>query len=251
MGASSAATRLPVFLTAEWRHLALVNYRIDPGLLQPFVPAGTELDFWQGDCLVSLVAFRFLNTRVCGWQMPFHRDFEEANLRFYVRRRAGDGWRRGVVFLKELVPRRMVAWIARGVYGENYHTATMRHRLDFDAGRPGGLAAAEYAWRYRGRPYRLAMTLAGGPAPIPAGSIEEFITEHYWGYTRLGPDRTSEYEVVHPRWNFWSAAETMVEGDWGVLYGEEFATTLAQRPVSVFLADGSDVEVRRGAHLTA
>jgi uncharacterized protein YqjF (DUF2071 family) len=86
------------FLTAEWRDLAMLNYEIDAAVLRPFVPAGTELDAWGGRTFVSVVGFRFLGTRVRGVPVPGHRDFEELNLRFYVRRVADDGPRRGVVF---------------------------------------------------------------------------------------------------------------------------------------------------------
>ena len=98
------------FLTAEWRKLAVVNYMVEPEILQPFVPAGTELDFWQERCYVSLIGFRFENTKVLGMKIPWHVNFEEVNLRFYVRRKATDGWRRGVVFIKEIVPKAAITW---------------------------------------------------------------------------------------------------------------------------------------------
>ncbi|MDE0204502.1 MAG: DUF2071 domain-containing protein, partial [Candidatus Tectomicrobia bacterium] len=99
-----------VFLSANWRHLVMVNYEVDPNLLRSWLPAGVELDTWQGRTLASVVGFEFLATRVLGVQVPGHQDFHEVNLRFYVRRRVGGGWRRGVVFVKELVPRRAIAW---------------------------------------------------------------------------------------------------------------------------------------------
>ncbi len=39
---------LPAFLKAEWRHLAMLNYAVDPALLAPHLPAGCELDFFGG-----------------------------------------------------------------------------------------------------------------------------------------------------------------------------------------------------------
>ena len=99
------------FLTARWVDLAMVNYEVDPALVRALVPAGTELDLWSGRCLVSVVGFQFLETRVLGLALPFHRNFEEVNLRFYVRRTVGDEARRGVVFVKEIVPRRAIAWM--------------------------------------------------------------------------------------------------------------------------------------------
>src|SRR5918996_5117390 len=122
------------FLTAEWRDLVMLNYEVDPQVLARRVPPGTELDIWQGRALVSVVGFRFLRTRVLGLPIPFHRDFEEVNLRFYVRRQAEDGWRRGVVFIKEIAPRWAIATVARVVYNENYAARPMRHRIELDNG---------------------------------------------------------------------------------------------------------------------
>ncbi len=51
--------RSKVFLTAEWRYLAMFNYEVPPELLAPLVPRGTELDSWQGKVYVSLVGFLF------------------------------------------------------------------------------------------------------------------------------------------------------------------------------------------------
>jgi len=98
------------FLTADWRYPALLNYESDPALLQPMVPAGMELDTWNGKTFVSMVGFSFLNTRVLGLAIPLHGNCEEINLHFYMRHKAEDGWRRGVVFIKEIVPRAAIAW---------------------------------------------------------------------------------------------------------------------------------------------
>src|SRR5262245_30634025 len=121
-----------VFLTAEWRYLAMINYQVDPSILQASVPAGTELDQWRGRTFVSLVGFLFLKTRVLGLRIPFHENFEEINLRFYVRRRGAEGWRRGVVFIREIVPRQAIATAARIFYNENYAARRMSHRIEMD-----------------------------------------------------------------------------------------------------------------------
>ncbi len=142
------------FLTAQWRNLVVVNYEIDSDILAPHVPWGTELDLWQGRALISLVGFEFRDTRVCGYAIPFHRNFEEVNLRFYIRRRVNDGWRRGVCFLRELVPRRAVSWVARSLYGENYATVPMGHAIECAS---GGAFEASYCWRWSGRECRLVM----------------------------------------------------------------------------------------------
>ena len=132
------------FLTADWRHLVMLNFRVDPALLRPYVPAGTELDFYNTDALVSIIGFRFLDTRVRGFAIPFHRDFEEVNLRMYVRREHGGELRHGVTFIRELVPRHTIAAVARAVYNEPYVHVPMSSDVTIEAGR---LRSAAYRWR--------------------------------------------------------------------------------------------------------
>ncbi|MDQ6656516.1 MAG: DUF2071 domain-containing protein [Verrucomicrobiota bacterium] len=228
------------FLTAEWRHLAMLNFAADPALLQSLVPPGTELDFHRGETFLSVIGFLFLDTRVLRAPIPFHRNFEEVNLRFYVRRRAADGWRRGVAFIRELVPRQAIAFVARAFYGEPYLAVPMRHSVERNA---GGISV-EYRWRRAGQWERLAMTAAGEPEETASGSHEEFITEHYWGYTARG-ERSSEYGVEHPRWRCWRAQTWKFEADVASLYGTQFAAPLAAAPASAFIAEGSRVTVRR------
>jgi uncharacterized protein YqjF (DUF2071 family) len=229
------------FLTAQWRYLAMRNYTIDPAVLQPLVPPGTELDFFQGETYASVVGFRFLRTTVFGLGFPFHRDFEEVNLRFYVRRRTPEGWRRGVAFVREMVPRRTVAFIARTLYGEPYAALPMSHRIEQADGR----LHVEYSWRRDGKWESLGVLARGEPQPLVPGSHEEFIAEHYWGYTarRAG---TSEYQVEHPPWRIWSGTESYLHADVLALYGELFIEALSAKPVSAFIAEGSRVTVKHG-----
>lgn len=238
----------PRFLDAEWRDLAMLNYQVDPAILRAQVPAGCELDAWSGRTFVSVVGFRFLRTRLLGLGVPYHRDFEEVNLRFYVRRKADGGWRRGVVFIKELVPRPAIAWVARRVYGENYVALPMRHALE----RNGDLGSTRlvYQWRRDGGWEGLSVGYSGTSA-IPAGGSEEaFITEHYWGYSRQRDGSTVEYQVEHPRWAVWRASESTLTCDPSSLYGPGFAAPLAGPPSTAFVAEGSAVVVRRGRRLT-
>jgi uncharacterized protein len=235
-----------VFLTAEWRHLAMLNYEIAPAVLAPFVPAGTTLDSWQGKTYVSIVAFLFLHTRVRGAPIPFHQNFEEVNLRFYVRRLGPEGWRRGVVFIKELVPRPAIAMIARLFYNENYLAVPMRHYLEKG---DHGPASVSYFWRYRGQENSVKLTVAGPAQPLVDASAQEFITEHYWGYARQRDGSTMEYRVDHPRWNVWDAKRMEFHCQVADLYGDAFAPFLTGPPASVFLADGSAVKVYGGVNL--
>jgi uncharacterized protein len=238
-----------IFLSAEWRHLAMLNFEVDPGVLRPFTPAGTEVDDWQGRTFVSVVGFMFLNTRVFGIPIPFHRNFEEVNLRLYVRRKASDGWRRGVVFVKEIVPRAAIALTARVVYGENYVAAPMSHHIKDNDGSAVTPRAVSYAWWFRGRENRIELTIEGEACEAAQGSDAEFITEHYWGYARRRDGRTTEYRVEHPRWRIARASAARLDCDVAGLYGNQFFEFLKVQPASAFLADGSDVTVFRGTTL--
>jgi uncharacterized protein YqjF (DUF2071 family) len=243
---TGAAPRRP-FLTARWEHLVLLNYPCPAALLAPLVPAGTTLDPWHRDTLVSLVGFRFEETRLAGWPIPGHRSFDEVNLRFYVRRVAETGAvRRAVVFVRELVPRVAIATVARWVYNEPYLAVPMVSTIALDA-QTGG--SVEYAWRYAGQRYAIGGTASGPAQPLVAGSEAEFITEHYWGYTRQRDGGTLEYEVVHPPWLVWRAASARFEGDAGLLYGPDFARILAAPPQSAFVAVGSPIAVHKGRRL--
>ena len=236
------------FLTAEWRHLALLNYEVDAAILAGRVPTGCELDSWNGHTFISVVGFQFLQTRVRGIPIPFHRNFDEVNLRFYVRRKADGLWRRGVVFVKEIVPRRAIALVARRVYGENYVALPMRHFVD--RGADGGAATLAYEWRRHGRWEGLSMTLSGLPFTPPDDSEETFITEHYWGYSRQFNLTTIEYQVEHPRWRVFSGSAAGLACDVGSLYGPEFVSALSESPSSAFAAEGSAIVVRTGRRLT-
>jgi uncharacterized protein YqjF (DUF2071 family) len=239
-----------VFLTAKWHQLAMLNYEIDPKVLQPLVPAGTELDDWRGRMFASVVGFLFSDTRVLGMSVPYHRNFEEVNLRFYVRRKSTDGWRRAVVFIKEIVPRPAIAWMARALYGENYVALPMRHNIGFENTNSARSRSVSYSWWFRGVENQMKVTVAGDPKEVVEGSTEEFITEHYWGYARQRNGCTTEYYVKHPRWRVLEAQAARLDCDVAGLYGDQFVEFL-QSPASAFLADGSEVTVFKGAPLSS
>ena len=229
----------------------MLNFEIDPLVLQPYVPKGCVLDTWQDRCFVSMVGFLFLKTRVLGVPIPFHRDFEEVNLRFYVRREEAGELRRGVVFIKEIVPKKAIAFVARTLYGEKYVAMPMRHQIE-PADQPRSI---HYGWRRSGSkqgPWEgLTVSIEGEPVLPPDESEETFITEHYWGYSSLKSGGTVEYQVEHPQWRVWRATEASLELDTAALYGATFAGALAAEPSSVFVAEGSPVVVRSGRRLPA
>lgn len=236
-----------IFLTAEWRHLVVLNYAVEPELLQPYVPPGLDLDYWNGATYISLVAFFFRRTRLCGLSIPFHRNFPEVNLRFYVNRPMPNGDRRGVVFLREVAPRRAVAYVARKFYGEKYLALPMCGSVEPDQRFKDMARRARFEWRLGKHEYAIEAASNALPRYPDPGSLDEFIVEHYWAYSAgVHGNECIEYEVEHAPWRIRSAETAIFNGEAAALYGREFARALARRPDSAFLADGSAVSVRRG-----
>lgn len=220
-------------MSAEWRHLALLNYEIEPSVLEPLIPFGCELDFRDGRTFVSLVAFMFYNTKMFGVLPALgYRDFEEVNLRFYVTRKTDGEVRRGVVFVKEVVPKRLLAFTARVFYGENYVRMPMSHEID--EGR---------AYTYRWGKNAMVVKTENVLFEASENGLERWISEHYWGYTRLSLRHSYEYEVRHPKWKLFPVKDSTVDVDVEGVYGPRFKSALSRRPASVFLADGSPVTV--------
>jgi uncharacterized protein YqjF (DUF2071 family) len=221
----------------------MLNYAVDPSVLQRFVPSGTELDTFEGRTYMSLIGFQFNRTRVLGFAIPFHQNFEEVNVRFYVRR----GTKRAAVFISELVPKRAIAAVARWVFNEKYQRVPMSHRIE--TRRDGDVAKAEYAWRSKQEHCTLSIETER-PSFLPEeGSASQFITEHYWGYAAQPDGGTLEYEVQHPQWSVWKAKQACFTGNASAIYGAEIATILKRTPDSAFLAKGSAVTVFKGKRI--
>lgn len=227
------------FLKAEWRKLILVNYIVPEELLKKYIPKGTELDLWQGKCYVSLVGFLFRNTKVLGFKIPGHINFEEVNLRFYVKRTVNGEVRRGVVFVREIVPKAAITFIANTVYREHYVTRKMDHRIESE----DSTLKVSYSWIEDKETQHFEVLAANQMVRFSEGSEEEFITEHYWGYAKYGEENTNEYEVTHPQWKVYPVKEHSVNISFVKAYGEEFSILDNLTPSSVFLAEGSNITV--------
>jgi len=230
-----------VFLTAEWRKLALAQYAVDKEILSKYLPPHTILDDWQGKYYVSLVGFMFVDVKLRGFNIPFHTNFEEVNLRFYVKFKDGGIWKRGVVFIKEFVPKPAITFVANALYKENYQTLAMKHLW---VEQKDQLEIA-YSWKNRNW-NSFAVTATSKAEDILAGSEEEFITEHYWGYTKIAENKTSEYGVEHPRWQAYPIKDYKINVDFGINYGDDFAFLNNATPDSVILAEGSEIRVLKG-----
>lgn len=227
------------FLTAEWKNLIMANYVVDPEVLKPYLPAHTMLDEFNGKTYVSLVGFMFANTRLLGYKFPWHVNFEEVNLRFYVKHLDNGIWKRGVVFIREIVPRHAIRIIANLVYREKYSSMPMKN---FFSGNAKEMEVG-YHWKFQGDWNRLEATTSNKAIPIQPGSEEEFIAEHYWGYSRNTEHVTYKYEVQHPRWNIYPVKKYLIDCDFEKLYGSSFAFLQGLIPSSVFMAEGSAISV--------
>ncbi|WET01124.1 DUF2071 domain-containing protein [Flavobacterium sp. YJ01] len=228
------------FLKAEWKNLALFNYEVDAKILEKYLPAGTEIDIWNNKCYVSLVGFMFKNTKVLGLKVPFHVNFEEVNLRFYVKRFENGEWKRGVVFIKEIVPKKAITFIANTLYQEHYETQKMRHEIIENINTNTFI----YQWKNCKEWNTIEIETKRNLSKIEIDSEAEFITEHYFGYTKIDEEKTFEYEVTHPRWKQFEVLNHRIDIDFEKNYGSDFGFLQTQKPTSVFLAEGSKITVK-------
>ncbi len=227
------------FLKAVWKDLIMANYIIDPAILQKYLPYKTEIDTFNGNTYVSLVGFLFNETSMLGLRIPFHINFEEVNLRFYVRYNDNGKWKRGVVFIKEIVPRVAISFIANTVYHEHYCTMPMKH-LPTETN--DGLSF-KYQWKSKNKWNSLEAITGKIALPILENSEAHFITEHYWGYSKYNHEKTFEYEVQHDPWKVYPIKEYSIDCDFASVYGNDFAFLVDSIPNSVFVAQGSAVAV--------
>lgn len=227
------------FLTAEWNDLVLINYEINPEILENYVPKGTELDLWNGKCYISLIGFMFENVKVLGIKVPFHVNFEEVNLRFYVKRFENGIWKRGVVFVKEIVPKKAITFVANTLYNEHYQTMKMNHsRAENETSK-----YFQYEWFKDAKWNSISMKTKKNPIPIEENSEAEFITEHYFGYTNYNKEKSIEYAVSHPRWEQLQVIESKIDVDFERIYGKDFKFLKKLKPTSEFHAIGSKITI--------
>ena len=227
------------FMHAEWNDLLFINYEINPEFLEKYVPKGTELDLWNGKCHISLIGFMFENVKVLGIKIPFHVNFEEVNLRFYVKRFEAGVWKRGVVFVKEIVPKHAITIVANTLYNEQYQTLPMRHERTYDT----DLQLFKYEWKKNNVWNSISVKTGKELIPIEENSEAEFISEHYYGYTVSARKKTVEYEVTHPKWDQYQVIDYEVKVDFEMVYGKEFAFLQNSKPASCFVAKGSKITI--------
>lgn len=232
---------MKTFLSAEWRKLAIVNYEIDTGILSKYLPYKTEIDLWNNTCYVSLVGFMFVNTKVKGVKIPFHVNFEEVNLRFYVKYKSGNEWKRGVVFIKEIVPKSVLSIVANTIYKEHYEALSMEHSWKMNRDK------IEVIYKWKKENWNSIEVIAENKlTDLKKGSEVDFISEHYWGYTKISESATLEYGVEHPKWQFYKVKDYSINVNFEETYSSQFGFLDNAKPKSVFLAEGSEIIVRNG-----
>ncbi len=228
------------FLTARWANLIMANYEVSPSLLLPYIPNGTALDYYKGKTYVSLVGFRFINTKIFRIPIPRLGNFEEINLRFYVTRKEGNAVKRGVVFINETVPYKPIAWLANKLYKEHYITIPTRHSWKIGA----DSKSVAYEWKMNNSWNCLKVNAGMQKQTMQEGSIEEFIFEHYYGYTKVSHLVTEEYQVAHARWVTNPVNNTEINCDFEAMYGKTFSGLSLEQPSSVLLAEGSEIAIK-------
>ena len=230
---------MPNFLTAQWQNLIMANYAVPPDVLTPYLPKGVELDFYEGQTYVSLVGFMFRDSKIFSVPIPVFGTFEEINLRFYVKRKVGDEWRRGVVFVSETVPSKVVAFIANHLYKEHYVSVPTKHTLTTVE----NTKQVKYEWKLNNTWNRISVDALNASNAMKDGGVEEFIFEHYYGYTKIDSGNTEEYKILHPRWKVHQVMNYEIKCDFAAMFGIDFSFLQTARPDSIMLAEGSSIAV--------
>ena len=230
---------MKTFLKANWENLIMANYEIDPALLIPYLPKGVSLDYYHGKTYISLVGFLFKNTSLFNIPMPLLGTFEEVNLRFYVVRKEGNQIKRGVVFINETVPNKLVAWVANKLYKEHYSAVPTKHQWTINNHQKDIV----YQWNVKGVWNNISVVADANHHGMVEGSMEEFIFEHYYGYTRVDENNTLEYKINHPSWNINTVKQYNINCDFATFYGADFGILNQTKPHSVLLAVGSSIRV--------
>ncbi len=230
---------MKTFLKAKWQNLIMANYEVNPSCLLPYLPKGVELDSFEGKTYVSLVGFLFKDSSIFNVPIPLMGTFEEVNLRFYVVRKVDREHRRGVVFINETVPNKAVAWVANKLYKEHYTAIPTKYKWTLHQDQK----EIQYQWKVQSQWNTLKVTASPIRRKMEAGSIEEFIFEHYYGYTKVNTNQSIEYKINHPSWEVNAIRDYHIDCDFAAFYGSRFQSLNTAKPHSVMLAEGSEISV--------
>ncbi len=232
------------FLKARWENIVMANYAVPAEVLNPYLPKGCELDLYKDSAYVSLVGFMFKNTRLFQIPIPWLGTFEEINLRFYVTRKEKSEIKRGVVFINETIPYKVVAWVANKLYKEHYTSIPTKNYITITKTNK----QIDYQWKVDKLWNSIYVEASASKDTMAAGSFEEFIFEHYYGYTKIDALKTEEYKINHPRWDLNKITAYNINCAFDKMYGDTFSFLNTVSPTSVFLAEGSSVSVKWKRH---
>ena len=230
---------MTVFLKAKWENIIMANYEIEPKILIPFLPKGVDLDLYDGKAYIRLVGFMFKNTKLFNIPIPLLGTFEEINLRFYVTRKDGNQTKRGVVFINETIPYKLVAWMANKLYKEHYTVVPTKNDIRSDE----KSQKIEFKWLLNKKWNSIFVEAEIESEKMKKNSLEKFIYEHYYGYTKIDEQKTEEYQLQHPSWKVHEVVNYKIDCDFEAMYGESFSVLNQTKPTAVFIAEGSKVAV--------
>ena len=230
---------MAVFLKANWENIIMANYEIDPEILIPFLPKGVSLDLFNGKAYISLVGFMFKKTKLFNIPIPVLGTFEEINLRFYVIRKEGNQIKRGVVFINETIPYKIVAWMANKLYKEHYTVVPTKHKLRIKEENQ----KIKFEWLLNQKWNSIYVESETKTEVMQSESLEKFIYEHYYGYTKINEHKTEEYQLQHPSWRVHKVLNYSIDCNFEAMYGNSFSVLNNTKPEAVFIAEGSSVKV--------
>ena len=230
---------MTTFLKANWEHIIMANYEINPEILVPFLPKGVTLDLFEGKAYVSLVGFMFKKTKLFNMPIPWLGTFEEINLRFYVKRNEGASIKRGVVFINETIPYKLVAWMANKLYKEHYTVVPTKHNFN----KTEQNQQLKFEWLLNKKWNSILVETETQSKAMEPNSFEEFIYEHYYGYTKVNESATEEYRLQHPSWAVYKVNDYKIDCHFSEMYGDPFSVLNHTQPRAVFVAKGSSVKV--------
>ena len=231
---------MAIFLKANWENIIMVNYEIDQEILTPFLPKGVDLDLYNGKAYVSLVGFMFKKTKLFNVPIPKLGTFEEINLRFYVTRTdENNKIKRGVVFINETIPYKIVAWMANKLYKEHYTVVPTKHNIIKD----DEYQKIKFEWLLDNKWNSIYVENGLSSQKMKQDSFEKFIYEHYYGFTKTGDHKTEEYSLHHPSWKIHQVINYQIDCNFKAMYGNSFSVLNDTKPTSVFIAEGSSVAI--------
>ena len=230
---------MKTLLTAYWTNLLAATFEADETLLNKFLPRGTELNTWHGKYLISIVAFMFSKPAILNISAPFYRSFEEINLRFYVRYKENDQWKKGVVFIKEIAPARIIGLTAGWLYQENFIYLPLKHKFYAN----NKCQYISYSCKVKNQWGHLNMVCSSKDNEPGSERVQTFVRDHYWGYTKKSNNNTAEFLIEHRLWKIYQATDYDLNLNIGEIYGKDFTDLFLQKPISVILMDGSFTKV--------